>query len=251
MEVKTTICLLIIYITLAKNSANAYHLPKKTNNYWLQEIWKETKHECAIIWTHDFKQLKHDLTNEIVKVHSNSTPTGLVDATKFLQSKNVSAWHRELEFLQQTTKFIHVIILKETKSFLRNCDSILLSIKELNEVSSRSKVLIIVYGKGPYRSLPNYMKNSLLSAWNEKFLDLTLIYIQLKSKSRPIYIYYQPFEEMFHEKYLSHKSTIFPDKLKDLKAYRLTIANQFKADESNKPRNIVEWEESRRYGKDF
>lgn len=119
-------------------------------------------------------------------------------------------------------------------------------IKQFNSVLPRPKVLIVIYGKGARTLLQGPIKEFLSQTWNDKFLHLTLIFVQHEPKSRPVYIYYQPFAVKCYEKELKHNSTLFPDKLKDMNGYGFTISDPFHQHE-----NIVAFEESQRYKKHF
>lgn len=94
--------------------------------------------------------------------------------------------------------------------------------------------------------MKGYKMQQLLITFEDKYFDLTMIYVQLTPKSRPMYTYYLPFEGIFYEEILTQKSTLYPDKLKNLKGYEFTIADEF-----YRSPNIVAYEESHRLRKDF
>lgn len=122
-------------------------------------------------------------------------------------------------FEDQENQYIYVIILKGKKNILLKCLYFLRVVTWFHHFSPRPKVMIIFYENTTYTSQKIHIRELLLVSWKNKFLDLTLIYVQPTPKSLPIYSHYQPFKRVFYESYLKRNSTLFPDKLKDMKGY--------------------------------
>lgn len=233
-------CLLFICIITRAISAKVYRLPvkKTSDNYWMQGIFKETVNQKTLIWTYDFKQLEPDIIKEIVTRQLNSTVTEKFDLTTLRKTPNPRLQWTKFFSSRRVTKSIHVIILKETESLNHSCSVLMKTISQLNRVSTRPKTLIVIYGIKAYSSLNTFVKKLLLEAWEKKFLDLTLIYVQ--HKSRPILTYYQPFKRTIYRMYLSRNTTLFPNKLKDMNGRKFVIA-------AYKNWKIASYEEARRY----
>lgn len=245
IEVTSVIFLLFIPISLSTNSKKVYRFLTKQilDNDWLRIILNQTANEDTMIWTFDSKQLKPDLIDKIIKCYSSNMPTIRFDASKL--GKNPDLWKKIYNY-QRSTKMIHVIILKETQFFIRECCYVVATIRELSGILPLPKVIIFIYGTKSFPSLHSLMKKQLLITWEDKYLDLTMIYIHPKPKSWPIYMYYLPFEKAYYNESLKRNSTLYPDKLKDMKGYEFKIA-----DENSRHQNMIEYEESLRYRRDF
>lgn len=150
------------------------------NNYWLQTILKITKHEYTTIWTHDSKQLQPDLTNELVKSHSNNTATKQLDVTMFLKTKISQLLYERFGFFQRSKKSIHVIFWNKQKLSFRIAPPVggWSNISIVFRPGSKCYSLLmakeyILYCKIIWKTFFRQLN------WEEKFLDLTPIHVQL------------------------------------------------------------------------
>ena len=84
-------------------------------------------------------------------------------------------------------------------------------------LTQRAKCLIVHFDNG--MQLINF-ENTMRYGWSVKFLDLTIININVKEKCyNPVVRYYNPFFNKIHNNMFDASTEIFPDKLLDVNSY--------------------------------
>lgn len=81
---------------------------------------------------------------------------------------------------------------------------------------------LIVYEKALNISSDGIIKKILQHAWSKKFLDITVFEVA-KEENRVYFYTFNPFLKKLYKYSLSHRSTIFPNKLSNLENYPLSF----------------------------
>ncbi|XP_031786661.2 uncharacterized protein LOC116417462 [Nasonia vitripennis] len=138
-----------------------------------------------------------------------------------------------LPTLRQPRKVsLHVIIHYVTKSDNEDLSKQLWDFfdffVEASDIPRRPKCLMIIFID--YLVETNeLLRNITEYAWTKKFLDLTILVVDVADlKSRPYLFNYNPFKNTYeHQVWDPNKTTLFPDKLRDMNNYtlRTTVFN--------------------------
>ncbi|OXU24405.1 hypothetical protein TSAR_004147 [Trichomalopsis sarcophagae] len=99
---------------------------------------------------------------------------------------------------------------------------------EASDIPRRPKCLMIIFIDDLVET-NELLRNITEYAWTKKFLDLTILVVDVADlKSRPYLFNYNPFKNTYeHQLWDPNKTTLFPDKLRDMNNYtlRTTVFN--------------------------
>lgn len=164
MKMKGVICLLFIRIISTPNCTKVYHDFALFDKKYFDQLLAASDSGSNQAWRHDdlelwFKAIETGFNRYNRKNYSKNMPTIRFDNTKFFSTQYL--WMRFINFWR-STKSIHIIILKQTQYFSRHWSFVVASIRELNEILPRPKVVIVIDEIEAYSSLRSNMKENFL-----------------------------------------------------------------------------------------
>jgi hypothetical protein len=155
----------------------------------------------------------YDLLEKI----SRNNPTIVIDMSKLqLQSADIYK-SRHYIFKRKSTLLIIIQRTFNSDDVLRTLDFYI----ELLLKGMRPRCLIVISDRVSSKIL---IENNLYYAWKRKFLDVTVINVNIEEdKVNAEILNYNPFSETYNYEQYTSKTDIFPDKLRDLKRYDLRV----------------------------
>lgn len=173
-------------------------------------------HHFTVV-TNYMKKTSTDLDSFYKKI-VNDNPIKNIDSIKKEQQNDINGTS-ETPIFQNPRDTTVYIILQGKNSSVRVNDT-LNKLTKKSPISMRPKCLVI------YSQTKNLLdvetKKILHEAWSLKFLDFTIIRVNIHGV--PIdYINYNPFKNIFNFGYWKNKYDLFPDKLIDVNKYPLNL----------------------------
>ena len=123
-------------------------------------------------------------------------------------------------FINPRQASIYIILVNNIESELRS----IIDLSAHSLITTRPKTLFVVYQNS--RIVYEDIQIILLYAWSKKFLDFSVIEVNVSKSSvnyKPFIYNFNPFYNKTYKSYVYSNAIIFPDKLKNLNHYPLKI----------------------------
>lgn len=167
----------------------------------------------------------------MVKSNLGRIPTRVVDFKNIIEGDGKKLMLPPGNFPATTVVVIMGNDYQNSSKIIKLLDSV----AAFTHPKTRSKVLITTID-----AKDKYYKNVLKLLWGKQFLDVSILEIHLRSEGKMLIceknvkcretspkfvnlIYYNPFNNRFYKTRLSETSILFPDKLREMKGYKMKI----------------------------
>lgn len=154
----------------------------------------------------------------IIKKIIQQVPSTTIDSTLIFSSRNDN-----LRIHGNPQKSVLYIILESKNQFFHkhHTRQLLNFLIKLAPIISRPKCLIILLNEYKF-DLDEKVNDILLSAWELKFLDFSII--SVNSSNEPIIFHYNPYTKVFYKNKIQSFQDIFPNKIVNMNGYPFNIA---------------------------
>ncbi|KAJ8664885.1 hypothetical protein QAD02_006547 [Eretmocerus hayati] len=167
------------------------------------------------------------IANRLLSMVSLKTPNMIIDLD------NAVALNRLHECEDRRIMDFSIIMEFDSDNVLRRIYNILDVLSQVLPKKKRKRTLVVLAGE----FVPAVMKTQIFSyAWSKKFLDFSLVtrdYHESQATHEFLFTHYDPFRNVITEELITNKTNFFPEKLRDVNGYNLTLAVSSKDLESS------------------
>lgn len=200
-------------------------------NNWLnifgEEIVENVKPYQLVLFSDNFKQAKRDHENSIINKLSKTIPSITVDSKQLTFKSTSTFLGSPVQFVNHRQAATYVLFhygigvnnVAQIKQFKNFVDFFVPG----SEKYPRPRCLVL-FINDKWMS-DNFFKSSLEYAWSKKFLDFTIMALNVPDKlnrdSHPYVYYFNPFFDSMIKERFGSNVRIFPAKLRNVKGYPL------------------------------